>query len=92
MEDPVLVFGGIALERENTLGQYIIVHDDLLLVEECSISILLWNGEICNVDGITQQDSIAQVKERIFEEHDTPLKCQNLSVAGSRRTIRKDFR
>jgi hypothetical protein len=86
LEDPVLVYGGIALVDSNTLGQCNIVHDDLLLLEEFSISVLLWNGKTCNLDGITQQDQVAKVKERILKEHDIPLKCQNLSLAGRRLT------
>lgn len=84
MDDPFLVFGGITLLNGKTLSHYSIQHNDLLLLEEYRISILLWDGETCMLNGIKQNDNIAKVQKRLQRDHGMPTDQQKLSFSGRR--------
>lgn len=84
LKDPFLVFGGVSLSDGDSLSQCQVQHDDLVQLEEYKVSVLMWDGGTCSVDGIKQRDLLSKVQQRLFEKHGIPLEEQKLSLSGKR--------
>lgn len=82
-EDMCVMFGGEELNDTKQLSEYGVEHEDVLTVESFKISIMHWSGELFQVGGIHQSDTIHDLKKRIEGVKGVPHARQVLKLNGS---------
>jgi hypothetical protein len=81
--DLCVMFGGEELADTKQLLECGVEHDDVLTVEMFKISVMHWAGELFEVGGIHQTDSIHDLKKRIEDIKSVPNASQVLTLNGS---------
>lgn len=83
IETQCLLFGAEELLDSQTLEECDISHDDILQMEEFSVSIMDFNGETFRLSGIRPDDTIGCIESRIFESMNDKDKQRVLSFHGN---------
>jgi len=77
-----LVVGGQELRSNKTLEECNVQHGDVLDLEKFKLRIMHWDSYRFEVDGVKRKDSLATLKQIIFELEGIPVKVQRLSLNG----------
>ena len=78
-----IMFGGEELPDKKTLMDCGIEHDDELTIQEFSISIMHWSGELFTVAGVVPTDSVQDLKSKVQKVRSVPKKKQVLKLQGN---------
>lgn len=77
-----IMVGGVELHDSKTLAECQIDHQDVLHVEEFSLSIMHWSGDVFRLSGIRPDSTIQQVQAEILRVRHVPIKKQRLKHQG----------
>jgi len=77
-----IMFGGEELSNSKTLQECSVDHEDVLQLEEFTVSIMHWLGDVFRLKGIRPESTIGEVKQEILRFRYVPKKQQSLLYKG----------
>ena len=84
-----IMFGGEELQDKKTLQECELEHKDILTMEEFSLSVMHWSGDVFVVSGIVPTDSVEDLKAEVQRVKRVPKKKQMIKFKGNTLSTKK---
>ena len=84
LDEQYLMIGGDLMENTKKLSFYNIEHGDTIVMETFKVSVVDWNGEMFEVDGIHLSSNVSELKSKIQTLKQVPPKDQILKLNGQK--------